>query len=223
MPAPEFLTFSGVSRGLSPEAAARFLARHPGRFEWGVLVNLDQAADSPAAKYVPIAELEAFGRTIAGPKSLHLVADGRPETLPPAVVDALHAFDRVQINLPLADSLRLAERIRQSGFGGAIILPFQADQPPDDEAYQWLFDRSGGRGLTPSAWPRFETPRLCGFAGGLGPDTIGAAVAQIRTPRYWLDMETSLRVDGVFSLDRCETLLGMVFEGPATMPPGRRS
>jgi hypothetical protein len=55
-------------------------------------------------------------------------------------------------------------------------------------------------------------PVYCGYAGGLGPTNV---VYQVDTPirkavgdgRIWIDMETRIRLHGVFSMAKCEDVL----------------
>lgn len=61
-----------------------------------------------------------------------------------------------------------------------------------------LFDRSGGRGISPEAWPQPLDGVYCGYAGGLGPDNIDGELKKIdyATPdqqHLWLDMESKIR------------------------------
>lgn len=60
-----------------------------------------------------------------------------------------------------------------------------------------LFDASGGRGLSPEAWPLPLSGISCGYAGGLGPDNIIEQAALIDAVAggsdYWIDMEGKLR------------------------------
>lgn len=83
------------------------------------------------------------------------------------------------------------------------------------ENHAVLFDSSGGRGVSPEAWPA-PMPISCGYAGGLGVDNITAQLKAISSvapnSSHWIDMEGSLRdVDqhghDWLNLDRCEAVL----------------
>jgi len=80
-----------------------------------------------------------------------------------------------------------------------------------------LMDASGGRGRSPDNWPRPITGVACGYAGGIGPDTIEADLDRIAGAVgdgvIWIDMEGRVRdeVDR-FDLDRVETVLRAVRE-----------
>lgn len=66
-----------------------------------------------------------------------------------------------------------------------------------------LVDASGGTGRRPEGWQRPDTIKPVGFAGGLGPDNLRTQLPLIATIAgdgpFWVDMETSLRIDDWFS------------------------
>jgi hypothetical protein len=68
-----------------------------------------------------------------------------------------------------------------------------------------LFDCSGGRGLAPATWPALESDLACGFAGGLGPDTLGGELARLRNhvgaATVLVDMQRHVRSDDGTRLD----------------------
>lgn len=87
-----------------------------------------------------------------------------------------------------------------------------------------LFDASKGTGQRPDSWPaphRFNL--FCGYAGGLGPDVldaelpkIKAAVMQSQSRRdlpYWIDMESGIRTDNAFDLDKAAQVLAFCHSG----------
>jgi len=78
-----------------------------------------------------------------------------------------------------------------------------------------LFDSSGGRGLAPVSWPAPLPGTTCGYAGGLGPDTLTEQLPLIHTAAngrgYWIDMEGRLRTpEDRFDLDRARRCLEIV-------------
>ena len=60
-----------------------------------------------------------------------------------------------------------------------------------------LFDVSHGAGVVPSAWPNPIDSVYCGYAGGLGPDTLREQLQKIADTvgdrTIWIDMETRIR------------------------------
>ena len=96
------------------------------------------------------------------------------------------------------------------------ILQCRGDFPADARV-DWLFDKSGGRGAAPPSWPKAREGAFCGYAGGLNPDNIGVALPAIAAcvpegQPYWIDMESGVRTDDRFDLDKCELVLTQVFD-----------
>jgi hypothetical protein len=86
-----------------------------------------------------------------------------------------------------------------------------------------LLDASKGKGITPEAWSApfiFDGHAVqTGYAGGISPENIDAvldatekAVLEHGQPgaSYWLDMETGVRSDNRFDLDKVERVLSAV-------------
>jgi phosphoribosylanthranilate isomerase len=82
-----------------------------------------------------------------------------------------------------------------------------------------LFDASGGNGLSPVEWPEpFKTSSggniLNGYAGGLGPENVNDELQKLaeinENSPIWIDMETKLRTDGKFDLEKCKQVLESV-------------
>lgn len=80
-----------------------------------------------------------------------------------------------------------------------------------------LFDASQGRGVLPTSWPQVITGVYCGFAGGLNPQnvatTLNALDSANRAP-YWVDMETGVRTNNLFDLEKIISILRLIY-GPA--------
>jgi hypothetical protein len=214
---PLFVTLTGADDFTDIGRMADLSARYP--VEWGLLF----APDRQGRGRFP--SLDFVGALIArGPMRLsaHLCGDYAREVVQRGACDALAGwlegpFDRAQINT--SERGVSAERVRRFaeglGMGGAIL---QCRQDfPEERRVDWLFDRSGGRGEAPSTWPRAREGVFCGFAGGLGPDTISAALPAIREcvpegQAYWIDMESGVRTADRFDLDKCELVLAQVYD-----------
>jgi phosphoribosylanthranilate isomerase len=77
-----------------------------------------------------------------------------------------------------------------------------------------LFDASGGKGISPNSWqPPFYGMR-CGYAGGLNPDNLEEQLTKIAfvagDETVWIDMETGVRTDNQFDLDKVNRCLEIV-------------
>jgi len=76
-----------------------------------------------------------------------------------------------------------------------------------------LFDTSGGAGVVPDEWPEAWKGVYCGYAGGLGPETIREQLPLIAKRAgdqpFWIDMEALVRSndDAVFDLTKVRAVL----------------
>ncbi len=68
----------------------------------------------------------------------------------------------------------------------------------------FLFDTSGGRGITPNEFPD-HPGYFCGYAGGITPDNVTDCIKNINAlegAEYWIDMESGVRTNGWFDLEK---------------------
>lgn len=96
------------------------------------------------------------------------------------------------------------------------ILPYISEKKLDN--VHILLDASLGKGVTPDI---FEVPEQLrhldypiGFAGGLNPENISKVHTQVKSiglNKYWLDLESGVRTDNVFDLDKFQKLCKSVF------------
>jgi hypothetical protein len=74
----------------------------------------------------------------------------------------------------------------------------------------FLADSSGGRGVVPAAWPAPVPGFRTAYAGGIAPGRIVStlrALAEIAPPITGIDMETGVRTDDCFDLDKVEQVI----------------
>lgn len=82
-----------------------------------------------------------------------------------------------------------------------------------------LLDASLGKGVTPET---FEIPAQLqglgfkiGFAGGLNPENIGDvhdSVKKLKVANYWLDLESGVRINNEFSMEKALALCKAMFK-----------
>jgi len=95
-----------------------------------------------------------------------------------------------------------------SAFVVVVASFVQGGLPPNAS---FLFDESKGRGVVASSWPPPPPNAKFGYAGGLGPATLGAQLPLMRaavsssssehgrqSASFWVDMESSLRTVSCF-------------------------
>ncbi|MBI1215445.1 MAG: hypothetical protein GC185_06480 [Alphaproteobacteria bacterium] len=189
--------------------------------EWAILL-LPARAGAPR---FPKAEwIEDFSASYDGHKAMHLCDAAlldfiaqKPETLA-----LMRGFSRIQLNLKFGemdgkyDPAELVARIRQSPQWQFIIQygKDKSDLLPLLEGvanHAVLFDDSAGRGITPDSWPSPLAGHFCGYAGGLNPDNVKQNIDIILQAANdhdtWIDMETGVRTDDVFDLEKVERVL----------------
>lgn len=148
-------------------------------------------------------------------------------------------FDRIQLNTHgsphairpdrVAAFMRTAAPFRQ-----VIIQMDGTDNENALPAYRAsgldavpLFDRSGGAGRVPDAWPApLAGMPLHGYAGGLGPETLPRELPRIaavaREHPVWIDMESAVRIHERLDLRKVEQCLQLCSAWIAGIPPLRQ-
>lgn len=216
---PRLVTFTGVDEHTSLLALQVLSADYP--VEWGVLFSPDRQG---AGRYPPldfVRSLLARQAASAAPMRLaaHLCGDYAQQFVETGscgdLKDILPAFRRIQVNTTRRRLDTANLRCFGASNGSSVILQCR-ESFPDDDSVTWLFDASGGRGIRPRAWPAAAAgpSRLVGYAGGLGPDTVVDAVAQISSSAscFYIDMETHIRDAGDrFCIDRCRSVLHLLY------------
>jgi hypothetical protein len=72
-----------------------------------------------------------------------------------------------------------------------------------------LYDPSGGRGRSPTAWPQQLYGGSVGYAGGIGPENVVEVLEDLGAREsFWIDMETKVRNDAdQLDLQKVEAVL----------------
>ncbi len=101
--------------------------------------------------------------------------------------------------------------ITQHNRGNALATQALAGVPN----HAVLFDESLGRGILPRAWPAPLPSVACGYAGGLGPESLPQQLPRIYEAAggapFWIDMEARLRDEhDRFSMPFARTCLEIV-------------
>lgn len=93
-----------------------------------------------------------------------------------------------------------------------LIAAFVARLPPADRSrVHVLLDESKGTGKSPQVWsrPAGLDGLYCGFAGGLGPANIAGVLPVLDAlgAPCWADMESGVRTDNEFDLEKARQVL----------------
>ena len=218
-PSPTFVTLTGVDAATPQTRLIDLSARFP-KVEWGILLG---RAETPRYPSIDLINKWADRREQHGLRmALHLCGGFARRWIEndAEIVALARRFDRIQVNvvasridLPmLVDGIRFVRHtniITQHNAANEVLTASVMDCPN----HSILFDTSGGRGVAPSAWPISFPGKACGYAGGLGPDTVAeqlALISQVAAAGYWIDMEGQIRTNDLFDLDRCERVLEIV-------------
>ena len=219
-PVVELLTFTGVDDSTDPDTLAELWRRYPAT-EFGVLVggsNRNRHQPAPA-----VGRWRQFSARTGVPMAVHLCGPHSAtinDNCNTRNVAAMCAgFGRVQVNARCYDYSRVAAFADVADCGSVIVQQREAwtHAPPlQHPKVEYLFDLSGGRGrVSFDAWPPPADPGVrVGYAGGISPATIGAALAAVQrfapTP-LWLDMETGVRSGDRFDVGLVEAVCEAVF------------
>jgi hypothetical protein len=225
-------TLTGVDEYTSLAGVASLSARYP-FVEWGLLYSPKRAGQHgryPSAAYLYYA-LACLPESVR--VALHVCGRGvddlcSGERVVSALVNRLRRRGgRVQVNVGLARAPEIlapvetwVRQIRATGGPATITQHNEANAALSARlaglpGHGFLFDASGGRGLAAESWPRPLGDSPCGYAGGLGPDSVVGQLPLIARAAsgapFWIDMESRLRDDADnFRLARAETVLRQV-------------
>ncbi|MEN6401501.1 MAG: hypothetical protein ABFD94_06105 [Armatimonadia bacterium] len=199
----------------------RLAALHRPGLEFGILLSLRYAGQNkryPALSWITDALMILPPRSCA----LHICGGDARKAFFAHEYEKWHPFlRRVQVNGVLA--VPIAEQVH--GMLQTTELTIITQCCPGNEylaaylpsmRHQVLVDSSGGRGVTPEKWvhPSPNGGKHVGFAGGLGPMTLGEQLPLIRAvarPGWWVDMENNLRdQDDNFDVDRAAAALRII-------------
>ena len=125
----------------------------------------------------------------------------------------LAGFSRIQVNHTNPEPRRLAAF---AVVGQPVIAQWREPEsfPGEYMGIEWLYDPSGGRGLSPDRWPENPSHHRAGYAGGIHHENVASVVAAIgerSKAGYWIDMESGVRSDNLFDLNLVERVCAEVY------------
>jgi len=188
--------------------------------EWAILFYPGRAGEArnPSEPW----RHEFYHECLSATKAAHVCASGIEQLARfPLLWTELEQFDRVQLNFKrkyLDDTVlsMLRDVVLQDPHRSYITQenPFNegiTDLMKNVPHHEILFDSSLGKGLSPAKWPTPVPGRLCGYAGGLGPDNLAEALPKIAEAagarNFWIDMESGVRTDNELDLAKVEAVL----------------
>lgn len=206
---PQHITFTGIDAKTDFQRCLELSKRYP--IEWGVLFG-GRLGKNRYPDEETLNRFESYPVT----RSMHLCKDDAKRFNDGFQVPRIHMFDRIQVNM-VSDAYDLNELTYMSGhFGKPVILQHRTMEFPNPIGMiQYLFDKSGGKGITPTEWPKQKPEHrnhLVGYAGGINPDNVLDVIASLDAQNYWLDMESGVRdADDWLDLDKVEEVCRAVY------------
>ena len=190
--------------------------------EWAILLLPARAGD---LRFPSIEWIHNFSKTNrAANTAMHLCDGGFLGFIngDKDVLATMNGFKRIQLNLKFGDvegkydPAELIARVRENPHHQFIIqytkdksslLPLLADVPN----HAVLFDESAGRGISPDSWDCPLPGHFCGYAGGITPENVAENIAMIQQVAdghtTWIDMESGVRTNDHFDLEKCRSVL----------------
>lgn len=141
-------------------------------------------------------------------------------------LNILSHFGRVQINVASKNMTKtkrekLIHAISQ--YQGQLILQESSSNEDLNQQLRkffhvaYLFDKSGGKGISPDTWPEYLQNSYCGYAGGLSHLNLNSQIVAIEEKAgnnyIWLDMEGQIRTnEDWFDLEKIRKAAHIVSE-----------
>ena len=195
---PKHITFTGIDERTDLDRCARISSMWS--VEWGVLIGGRLGKNRYPSDQVIQA---AIGRGLS--MSLHVCGQQARTANRGVLPDHAESFSRMQVNMASRAYDTRSLTLLAQRTGKTIIAQTRGEVfPHTSQGIQFLFDRSGGRGVPSTYWPPGPKDQTVGYAGGLNPDNVAAIVASIDADKFWIDMETGVRTDDWLDLDKCD-------------------
>ena len=212
---PAFITFTGIDNTVNAEDLVPLSKQYP--IEWGVLVDRDKRDIPLFPGSLQISHFREAGVRLCAHicgEIAHEVATNKNPLL------NLAGFSRIQVNHGrdgassdvVSAVCRFAARHGVRG-----VLQCNGDFPVQETSVDWLYDVSFGEGVKPSSFPTIRSDHpFCGFSGGIGPGNVTELLSEKMVVDggniFWIDMESGVRSNNQFDLDKCEAVCRAVYD-----------
>lgn len=225
-PRLERISLTGADDKVSIDALAQLSERYP-FVEWALLYvpHNEGGPRNPSRAW----RLAFFKAQLPGFSAVHLCGrQAFEELLAGTLPTELLLADRLQLNInarkqEFTDAQVLAVFRQALDLGPDIILQYHEGtaavirefllEVPASVRHRVhiLMDESKGTGkvLSSASPPEGLEDMYCGFAGGLAPDNMDWALALMEQGgrRYWADMESGIRTENEFDVDKARLVL----------------
>jgi phosphoribosylanthranilate isomerase len=226
------VSFVGVDEKTDFAELERISNTHTGLefVEWSVLFSDSKSAGNyaryPSYKFCK-EFLEKSAKTTYVHSSLHLCGSVIERYLEKEkdVIELCENARRIQLNLNIKDypdHVKLTERLWSvlKQYGHSIILQQNKTKAKFMEIFlkensfpiSILHDGSGGFGREITEVVAPDEIHFTGYAGGIKPENVIKIVdlvesSNTNSKQYYIDMESGVRTDNVFSLEKCQQVI----------------
>jgi hypothetical protein len=221
------VAMTGADDSIQPEDLLEINAAYP-EVEWAILLSKNSVGFRRFPSFKWIERLKDASKGVPIRLSGHLCGSWVRDLLlaKPTVLNEqpglLDMFQRVQLNFHAYDHEYDKDFLKVLPSDKQYI--FQIDNV-NDSVFKFaldsglnavpLFDVSGGAGIVPDKWPTPIDSVYCGYAGGLGPDSMTTQlelISKVATQTIWIDMERRIRSedDETFLLGKVKICLDLV-------------
>lgn len=218
------VTITGADDGVDPGELVRLSAEFP-FVEWGILFSRSRQGDPRYPSWRWLLDLTcrcrppvALAAHLCGhfARTLLVGEDDWPDEFKGNIADA---FARIQLNgisperppSLVATVLNRTPGVEYVLQSSPRTLPYAALISVLAENVSSLWDESGGRGIALGAAPPLFPGLRQGYAGGITPDNVVEVISMLRaTPGgdpFWIDMESGVRTDDRFDLQKVREVL----------------
>lgn len=219
----QFCSLTGADDEVKPEDLVALSKKYPFA-EWAILLLPARAGTLRFPKLDWIREFAEVARDCH--KAMHLCDDGFLGFVEgkKEILDIMKGFKRIQLNLKFGavegkyDTAQLVDRVKSLP-QHEFILQYTKDKEgllplfKNVPNHAVLFDESAGRGISPDSWDAPLPGHFCGYAGGMNPLNVKQNLETLRDVAKghttWIDMETGVRTDDHFDLQKVERVLAI--------------
>jgi len=222
-------TFTGVDEKTSIDEINNLTKEFP-FVEWGILLSTSENSFLGKSRYPSLnwlnenlPKLKNVANTYNSSIALHVCGKETKELLAQSensiALGLLPFVNRVQINFFYKEhQIEQLEKLCEK-FPHINFITQHNNKNTDlykkisSENHQILFDQSGGRGIETTNWESPLENKVCGYAGGLGPNNISEQIELIKNVadrQFWIDMEGKIRTEDFLDLNLCREVLEKV-------------
>ena len=216
------VTFSGIDQQTKVQNLKRLYEKYP--FVEFVFLYSHHANRKGVGRYPQTVVLKGYKKAglpmalhLCGKISHDLVHDGNWSAVYKELDGYMDLFDRIQLNIPKTKHFSRELTFPEDK---QIIIQLHEGTRVLFDCYKHLSnvvgfqDGSGGRGIAQTKWMLPETVPF-GYAGGITPENVVQVVRELNEiceSDFWIDMETGIRTNDKFDIQKCEAVCRQLVE-----------